>query len=356
MTRSLTATYASVVGMFVAYGVAGNLASDIENETLAAMLDPFGVAALGLATRYWTVAERNTMLLPFDDGLLANRLVVLAVGALVFAFACSRFSFTVDERRGGRRWWRRRKQEAADVDPEKEGEAAGAEDTGLAVQALPVSPPRPTLTFSGLRQLAIRTRLEVGSVVRSTGFLVILAFGVLNMIGNSSAIDQIFGTPVHPVTHLMIGILQSGFLFVLIILTFYSAELVWRERTTRVHEVIDALPVPNWALWGAKVAALLVLVAALLASTILTGMGIQASRGYYDFEVGLYLRGMFLVTGVPFLLMAILAVFLQVVANNRYVGYLLMILYFVSQPALAAWDFDHNLYQYGSAPGAPTRT
>ena len=46
-------------------------------------------------------------------------------------------------------------------------------------------------------------------------------------------------------------------------------------------------------------------------------MGIQASRGYYDFEVGLYLRGMFLVTGVPFLLMAILAVFLQVVADNR---------------------------------------
>ena len=115
----------------------------------------------------------------------------------------------------------------------------------------------------------------------------------------------------------MIGILQSGFLFVLIILTFYSAELVWRERTTRVHEVIDALPVPNWALWGAKVAALLVLVAALLATTILTGMGIQASRGYYDFEVGLYLRGMFLVTGVPFLLMAILAVFLQVVTDNR---------------------------------------
>ena len=353
MTRSLTATYASVVGMFVAYGVAGNLASDIENETLAAMLDPFGVAALGLATRYWTVAERNTMLLPFDDGLLANRLVVLAVGALVFAFACSRFSFTVDERRGGRRWWRRRKQEAADVDPEKEGEAAGAEDTGLAVQALPVAPPRPTLTFSGLRQLAIRTRLEVGSVVRSTAFLVILAFGVLNMIGNSSAIDRIFGTPVHPVTHLMIGILQSGFLFVLIILTFYGGELVWRERTTRVHEVIDALPVPNWALWGAKVAALLVLVAALLTTTILTGMGIQASRGYYDFEVGLYLRGMFLVTGVPFLLMAIPAVFLQVVADNRYVGYLLMILYFVSQPVLAAWDFDHNLYQYASAPGAP---
>ncbi len=349
-TRSLVATYASVVGMFVAYGVASNLASDIENETLAAMLDPFGVAALGLATRYWTVADRNTILLPFDDGLLANRLVVLAVGALVFAVAYTRFSFTVEERRGGRRWGWRKHGAAAALARE---EAETAEATESAVQALPVALPRPTLIFSGLRQLALQTRMEVGSVVRSTGFIVILAFGVLNMIGNSSSIDQIFGTPVHPVTHLMIAILQSGFLFVLIILTFYSGELVWRERTTRVHEVIGALPMPNWALWGAKVAALVVVVAALLATTILTGMGIQAWRGYYDFEVGLYLRGMFLVTGVSFLLMAILAVFLQVVADNRYLGYLLMILYFISVPVLSAWDFDHNLYQYGRAPRAP---
>ena len=350
VTRSLVATYASVVGLFVAYGVAGNLVSDIENETLAAMLDPFGAAALGLATRYWTVAERNTMLLPFDDGLLANRLVVLVLGALVFAAACSRFSFTIDEGRAGRRWWPRGRG-AADVDERREAEAAEA--AGPAVQAPPMAPPRPTLTFSGLRQLALQTRLEVGSVVRSTGFLVILAFGVMNMIGNSSSIDSAFGTPVHPVTHLMVGILQTGFLFVLIILTFYSGELVWRERTTRVHEVFDALPMPNWALWGAKVAALLVVVGAVLATTILTGMGIQAWRGYYDFEVGLYLRSLFLVSGVSFLLMAILAVFLQVAADNRYLGYLLMMLYFISGMALSAWDFNHNLYRYAGTPAAP---
>ena len=107
-TRSLVATYASVVGMFVAYGVAGNLLADIENETLASMLDPFGGGAFGIATRYWTVAERNTMLLPVDGALLANRLVVLGLAVLVFAAAYRRFSFTVVERRPGRRWrwWR----------------------------------------------------------------------------------------------------------------------------------------------------------------------------------------------------------------------------------------------------------
>ena len=354
LTRSLVATYASVVGMFVAYGIAGNLLADIENETLAAMLDPFGGGAFGIATRYWTVAERNTMLLPVDGALLANRLVVLGLAVLVFAAAYRRFSFTVVDRRPGRRWWpwRRGRDEglAEPGDPSRDAvEAQGA----AAVPALPGSSGRVTLRFSGLRQLARQTRLEVAGVVRSMAFLVILAFGVLNMLGNSSMVDRLFGTPVYPVTHLMISILQGGVLFVLIIVTFYSGELVWRERTARVHELFDALPVPNWALWGAKLIALALIVAALMLVSILTGMGIQAWRGYYDFEVGLYLRGLLLAGGFPFLFAAVVALFLQVAANNRYLGYLLMILYFISVPVLAAWDFDHRLYQFGGAPGAP---
>ena len=350
LTRSLVATYASVVGMFVAYGIAGNLLADIENETLAGLLDPFGGGAFGMATRYWTVAERNTMLVPVDGALLANRLIVPGIAVLVFAVAYGRFSFTVGER-PARRWWRWRAGRPAGSGEPSGDEAEATTRTG--VPELPGVSGRVTLRFSGLRQLARQTRMEVAGAVRSTAFLVILAFGVLNMIGNSSMVDSLFGTPVYPVTHLMISILQGGVLFVLIIVTFYSGELVWRERTARVHELFDALPMPNWALWGAKLIALALVVGALMLVSILTGIGIQASRGYYDFEVGLYLRGMLLVGGVPFLLAAVLALFLQVVANNRYLGYLLMILYFVSGPVLSAWDFDHRLYQYGSAPGAP---
>ena len=352
LTRSLVATYAGVIGMFVAFGVAGSLLSDIENERLAAMLDPFGSGALDIATRYWTVAERNTLLLPLEGDLLANRLVVLALAVLAFAFAYARFSLAVSERRGGWRWpWRRGRNQAS-VDGREASEEAGT--TALVLPALSAVSPHPALAISSLRQFLRQTRMEIAGVVRSTGFLVILAFGVLNMIGNSFTVDRIFGTAVHPVTHLMVNILQGAFLIVvLMIVTFYSGELVWRERTVRVHEVIDALPVPNWVLWGAKVAALALVVAAMLATAILTGMGIQAARGYYAFEIGLYLRGMLLLAGIPFVLAAVLALFLQVATNNRYLGYLLMILYFISGPVLSAWDFDHNLYQYGSAPGAP---
>ncbi len=352
LTRSLVATYAGVIGTFVAYGVAGSLLSDIENERLAAMLDPFGSGALDIATRYWTVAERNTMLLPLEGDLVANRLVVLALAALAFAFSYARFSLAVSERRGGRRWPWRRDRRPANADESQASDAAETE--GLVLPTLSAVRPHPVPGISGPRQFLRQTRMEVAGVVRSTGFLVILAFGVLNMIGNSFTVDSIFGTAVHPVTHLMINIVAGAFiLVVLIVVTFYSGELVWRERTARVHEVIDALPVPDWVLWGAKVATLAIVVGLMLATAILTGMGIQAARGYYAFEIGLYLRGMLLLAGIPFAFAAVLAVFLQVVTNNRHLGFLLMILYFIGGPVLSAWNFDHNLYQYGSAPAAP---
>ena len=171
LTRSLVATYAAVIGMFVAFGIAGSLLSDIENERLAAMLDPFGGGALDIATRYWTVAERNSMLLPLKGDLLANRLVVLALADLAFAFAYARFSLGVSERRGGWRWRWGRGRKPADTGEREASDAA--ETAGLTLPKLPAVSPHPALAISSLRQFVRRTRMEIAGVVLSTGFLVI---------------------------------------------------------------------------------------------------------------------------------------------------------------------------------------
>ena len=70
----------------------------------------------------------------------------------------------------------------------------------------------------------------------------------------------------------------------------------------------------------------------MLLVSILAGIGVQIWRGYHQFELGLYLRGMLLVAGALFVLAAVLAFFLQVATNNRYLGFLLIILYFVGTP------------------------
>ncbi len=342
-TRSMMWTYVGLVTFFVGYAVAGTLLGDLENERLAAIFDPFGGGAFGLATRYWTVAERNTQVLAMEGPLLVNRLVWGAIAAATLSVTYVLFSFTAKETRKARR--ARRRAEEREAAPE-------------AAREVPVVAPVGGLHAYSRRavwaQFLRQTRGEVLTVVRSLPFAIILALGVLNLVGNASVVDQIFGTPVYPRTYLMFQIIGSGFvLFAVIILTFYSGEMVFWERGRRLDEVFDALPVPNGVYWGSKLVALFVVIAALLGVAVITSMGVQLYRGYTEFQLPLYFKGVFLLAGIPFLLIAVLALFLQVVTNNKYVGFLLMALYFVAQPVLGALHYQHNLFYYAGAPGAP---
>ena len=55
--------------VLVGYLVALRLIRDIDNRTFAALIDPIGSTALGLVTRYWSPAEKNTRLIPFSGEL-----------------------------------------------------------------------------------------------------------------------------------------------------------------------------------------------------------------------------------------------------------------------------------------------
>ena len=75
-------------------------------------------------------------------------------------------------------------------------------------------------------------------------------------------------------------------LFILIIITFYSGELVWRERDARTHELFDSLPLPTWAPFLSKLLALFYVQILLTLVVMLTGMGIQLFKGYTHLEPG----------------------------------------------------------------------
>ncbi|MBU6378633.1 MAG: aminopeptidase, partial [Gammaproteobacteria bacterium] len=61
-TRSLPLTYVSVMVVLVGYLVALGLLSDPRFEPVVTLLDPFGLAALSILTKYWTAVERNTLM------------------------------------------------------------------------------------------------------------------------------------------------------------------------------------------------------------------------------------------------------------------------------------------------------
>jgi len=335
-TRSLLYTYLGVVVFFVVSEIAEAVLADAESLHLASLLDPFGLDALRVATRYWTVAEQNASIPPLAGGLLWNRLLWIGIGLAIFAIGSWRFS--IEKSPGKRRFWHK---------------AIPAAATTAAIRSK-FAPSHPTFGRDTTWQQFLRaTRLEVGLIFRSAPFLVILAFGAFNVFGGAAYSEILFGTAVYPVTHLMLTNIEGAFLILLVvILTFYSGEMVFRERSTKLAEVNDALPTPNGVFVASKLAALVLISITALSVAALTALVFQATQGYTHFELGLYAKGLAL-AGYPFLLVACLAVFLHVASNNKFLGYLLMIGFLLSSIALNGLDFDHRLYRFADTPESP---
>lgn len=335
LTRRVLFAYVAVAAFFVIYIVSQNLMAGLDNDALAAYADPFGMTALAVDTRYWTVTERNSMLPAAGASVLGNRVLWIAIGVAALAFTVARFRMGVP----------------VDGAPRGPGDETPAPNAELAL---------PHVRIGGgwglaLAQLRHQLRVELAGVLRSTPFLVIALFCALNMLGGVvTTIDDLFGTPVYPVTHLMVESIDAASgLFVLIVIVFYAGDLVTKERRLGLGEVYDALPMSSWVPLAAKTTALVLAVGVLLAVSVLTTMGIQLAKGYTDLEPGLYLRGVFGVSWSGWALMAILAVVLQAFANHKYVGFMLMIGFFVFDQVMPALDLERSIYRYGHRPAAP---
>lgn len=95
LTRSMLAAFVGAVGFIVLYIIVGNLI-DPEQIDIFAIADPFGQTAFGEVSRYWTVFERNTQLVPVQGTLLINRIVWFGIGLTALLLTMWRYRFSLN--------------------------------------------------------------------------------------------------------------------------------------------------------------------------------------------------------------------------------------------------------------------
>ena len=331
LTRSLFAIYTQGMVLLVAWSIAGRLTTDLDNKALAALLDPLGLQAFSLLTQYWTVVEKNTQLIPLGGLLLGNRLVwsVVALGLVALTYSLFRF------RSAPPTLGRKRKAEVA------------------APPAPAVGAVTPTQRFgfgAWWTQVVSSVRLSFWTIVRQVPFVAIVAIGIINLGMTAVFVDTLYGSKVWPVTYTMAEVLEGQFfLFFIILITIYTGEAVWRERQLQSDQIVDALPTRTSVSLLGKLGGLVMVEALLLVMLMVTGMVIQASKGYYNFEVGLYLKYFFGTTFPSLVQLTILATAVHVLVNHKYVGHVVMILVYVLRVASGPIGLEHQLFQYASA-------
>lgn len=339
VTRSMMATYVGVVAVFILYLAATSiLGQKPELETVMAWAEPFGAGAYGLVTRYWTVAEQNTLNPPLEGILLGNRLLWSGVGVAALAAALVLFRPAV---RGAKPRKQERLRALADREP---------------TSTTPTGPlPRPHYGLrSALAQLISRTRFEMTLVFKSPAYLVLIILAFAFAVANLLFAGEIYGAPILLVTRVVIETLMGTFgLISMVIAIYYAGELVWRDRDRRVHEIIDATPTPDWTFIVPKTLALALVLASTLLIGVLAGVATQTFKGYTNFEFEKYLLWYVWPGAIRFGLLAVLAIFVQSLSPNKFIGWAVMVVYLISTIVMSNLGFDHLLYRYGAAPGVP---
>jgi ABC-type transport system involved in multi-copper enzyme maturation permease subunit len=334
LTRRMLPVYVAGVVMMIGYLVAPSLARDLDYKTLAALIDPFGTTSLIRLTEYWSIAERNTRQVDLEGVYLANRLIWGAFSAVVLLLGYWRFSFVSSpaSRRAAARG-------------EGETSANVAPPAGATTEA-------PDFAARNLGMLLLKsTWLDLRESVKNVYFAVIALAGVLVLVVSSLDLGAIFGTKTYPVTYMVLELIRDVFaLFLLIVTTFYAGEMVWREREARMSLMLDALPVPSWLPLAAKTLALVGLQALLLLVAMLCGMLIQLFHGYVALEPGLYLFTLFGMLLPKYALVAALAIAVQAILNHKYLGYFVLVLYYIASITLSSLGLDHPMLLYGALP------
>ncbi len=330
-TRNTAASFLAVLLLLVGYIISGQLIDSLEQEGIAAMLDPFGLGTFELTTKYWTAAEKNVQYVTLSGWLLWNRILWMSVSLVVLAVAGWRFQFA-ERQRSGRR-------QLNDVFE-------------------PVVKPMPVVTITSgplttWQQFWSQWRLDFWGVIRSSIFVVVILFALLNTLTSLMFVDDgMFGLSSLPVTYRVIDVIRgSMYVFLLAVITFFAGALVWKERESRLDDVVDALPQPTWITYAAKLAALTLVVLAVLGVGALAGVGIQAIKGYTRFQPQVYAIELFGWDFVQMFCLMVLALLAHIISPNKYVGYFAFIVFVMLNTfGWSLLEWESRMFQYGLLP------
>ncbi|HEX2210314.1 MAG TPA: hypothetical protein VHG93_21735, partial [Longimicrobium sp.] len=348
--RRAMASYVGSVMLFgVVYGGIFAVMFFLERQDLAVLLDAF--AHLFITSDLvlgWTPIEKNTRLVVLEGALLRSRLLWLGVAVATLAFTWARFRF---EHLTVKPWWSR-------ITRRREAHAPTPSASGIATS--PISVPHVRRTF-GLATRARQT-LDIAwtsfrVIAKSRGGLMVtVPIAVVAVMVLPEHMHNM-GTPLLPRTEYVLTFLTASltnpitpWVIIPMLTLLWAGELVWREREAGLGEITDAAPVPEWVPFLGKFLGLGLVLAVWMAVLMMIGILVQVQMGYDRFEIGLYLKVLFGLQLPEYLLFAVLALVVQGLVNQKYVGHFVALIVYAFI-LFAAWlGIRHNLLVYGSAP------
>ncbi len=304
-----------------------------ENMVYAALADPFGLAAFFEQTQYWTPFEKNHNVLSFSGLFLWNRVVWVIISSIVLGLGYHFISF-----------------KKINQSVKKIKEQIEVENTKSVYQ------PVQNIVFNLKAQWqSFKTllKIELVSIFKSLPFIAIMLLWIVIVTINIYEKINSGGTyndSLYPSTNILIGLTRDP-IFSLLLIIFYSGELVHRVRDLKFDGIIDSTPTSSGTFYLSKLVTLILLPIILISTSTILSIIFQISKGYYHFEFWQYITA-FYYSGMEFFFYILLALFVQSLVYNKYLGMVItgLLIAFLASQLSGYIGIEHPMLKLGRLP------
>ncbi len=357
LTRRSLAGYLGLVALLLAQilleGILGLLRA---GPFFIALINPLGATTIDYTVRFWTKVEQNTLNVPFAPVIWLSRLLYLALSVAFFVWVWRQFSFSGGASESQGRLdkllaWAEDRLVFWKSKPQTEATPAAAP---LVRDLDPAPATQPHYGLGAQVNHAWRiAKLDLKRLIWNPLTLAILA---ISLIATGFLLVLMVASGGNPILLPTTNLVVDGMSLVLglvapLLIVFLAGDLVWREREVKIDPLVDSLPTRSWSFVVGKLLVLAVMLFLALPLLVLGALLAQTVNGYTQYNLGVYGVGLFTITLVDFLLIAVLAMTVQVLVNQKFLGYVLSALLVVLFTAGGNVVFRNaRLLQYGFRP------
>lgn len=338
LTRNQYIGFIFVIILLLGQALIANLTNNVDDKFMASLIEPYGNQALSYVTRYWTIEEQNTLMIPLDKVIIYNRLIWIGVGIVALSVTYFAFSFTQSPLTWGRK---------------KKGDRITKNNFGSIIK---VNIPKVEYDYSFISyfKTALRlSRFEFQTIVKNWIFITLMVILMVFIVISGYTLGQsLMGTRTFPVTWKVMELI-NGFIgiFLSILIYLFSGILLNNSATTRMNLLVDATPMPNWSLLLSKFIALVEMVAVVFLVGILSGTMIQIYYGYYNFEFGQYFTDLFGFQLIDYVILILFSLFIQSFFRNYLIGFFVILIVQMIPMALSKLGIEQSVFHFNSGPG-----
>ncbi|WP_299766173.1 M1 family aminopeptidase [uncultured Dokdonia sp.] len=339
-TRNLNIGFMAVLTMIIIQLIATSASDTADDKFYYALFDPMANVALADATEFWTPVEQNEKSIPMSGSLLYNRLLWGAISLLILLGIIGRFNFS---------------QNAVSFNLFKKKTVKAVKKNFSKVERVVIPEVTTDFSFSGkMKTLWHLIKNDTRYILTGWPFIIITFLAIVLTFVMMSFSQLIFNTAILPKTWSMLAQPSTYMvLFSFLLIHLYSGFLMDRARMAHLNQIVDVTPTKNWVFLVSKGVSLFIMTAFLQLVLILCGIAFQTVKGFYDYQIDLYIFQAFLINVFRYVPWILLALLVHTLIKNKWIGLVTLLIIAIAIPLVqGAIGVDQAIYDFnsGNAP------